>query len=181
MSKTTDFAELTACWSERSIASGNTLRLTLLLPVAKPPCEAHAFAAAGVARNFTNASIAGVSRKVTKRSPLISTAVESGPGVIDGKGATLKPVPAFAFVDERITPETKSASKTIAAFGGVPNAFVTESLNPYWSAPLVPPAIFDVSPTIFAIVVRAVFTEGSVHLILWAESASYFAAPNVRR
>ena len=89
------------------------------LPVAKPPSFAHAFAAAGVARNFTNASIAGVSRKVTNRSPLISTAVESGPGVIDGNGATLKPVPAFAFVDERITPETKSASNTIAAFGGV--------------------------------------------------------------
>ena len=38
-----------------------------------------------------------------------------------------------------MTPETKSASNTIAAFDGVPNAFVTESLKPYCSAPLVPP------------------------------------------
>ena len=90
--------------------------------------------------------------------------------MIDGNGATLKPVPAFAFVDERITPETKSPSNTIAAFGGVPNAFVTESLKPYWSAPLVPPAMFDVSPRIFAIVFSAVITDGSVHLILWAVS-----------
>jgi len=112
---------------------------TLRLPVAKPPSFAQASAAAGVARNFTNASIAGVSRKVTKRSPLISTAVESGPGVIDGNDSTLKPVPGFDFVDERITPSTKSASNTIAAFAGDPKAFVTESLKPYWSAPLVPP------------------------------------------
>src|SRR5579863_3764708 len=99
--------------------------LTCSFPVAKPPCAAHAFAAAGVARNFTKASIAGVSRKVTNRSPLISTAVESAPGVIEGKGTTLKPVPAFALVDDRMTPETKSASKTIAALGGEPKALVT--------------------------------------------------------
>src|SRR5580698_11496103 len=107
------------------------LRGTSRLPVAKPPCFAHASAAAGVARNFTNASIAGVSRKVTSRSPLISIADASGPEVIEGNGATLKPVPALAFVDERMTPETKSASNTIAAFGGEPKALVTESLKPY--------------------------------------------------
>ena len=111
----------------------------------------------------------------------ISTALESGPGVIDGQVNVLKPVFAFAFVDEVMTPPTKSASNTIAAFGGVPNAFVTESLNPYWRAPLEPPARFDVSPRILPIVVRAVFTDGSVHLILCWLSALYFAAPNVRR
>src|SRR5579862_2599734 len=105
----------------------------------------------------------------------------SGPAVIDGNGTTLKPVPAFDFVEERITPETKSASNTIAAFDGDPNAFVTESLKPYWSAPLVPPAMFAVSPRIFPIVFSAVITDGSVHLIWCAVSWSYFASPNVRR
>src|SRR5438552_2559382 len=76
---------------------------------------------------------------------------------------------------------TESASTAIAPFGGEPKAFVTESLNPYWSAPLVPPAMLPVSPTIFAIVFRAVATEGSVHLILCWDSWLYFAAPNVRR
>src|SRR2546426_506978 len=71
------------------------------------------------------------------------------------------------------TPPTKPASNTIAPFDGEPNAFVTESLNPYWSAPLDPPAMLPVSPTIFAIVFRAVVTDGSVHLILCAESALY--------
>src|SRR5581483_11227605 len=122
---------------------------TFLLPVPNPPCFAHASAACGVARYFTNARIAGVSRKVTNRSPPISTAVEFGPAVIDGKVKVLKPVFGFAFVDEVITPPTKSASNTIAAFGGDANAFVTESLKPYWRAPLVPPAMFDVSPRIF--------------------------------
>src|SRR2546423_6214188 len=154
---------------------------TFLLPVPKPPCFAHASAAGAVARNLTNASIAGVSRNVTKRSPPISTALAFGPGVIDGQVNVLKPEFGFDFVDELITPPTKSASNTIAPFDGEPNAFVTESLNPYWSAPLVPPAMLPVSPTIFAIVFRAVVTDGSVHLILCAESALYLAAPNVRR
>src|SRR6266478_5026901 len=150
---------------------------TFLLPVPKPPCFAHASAAGAVARKLTNARIAGVSRNVTNRSPPISTADESGPGVIDGQVNVLKPVFAFAFVDEVMTPPTKSASNTIAALGVVPNAFVTESLNPYWRAPLVPPARFDASPRILPIVVRAVFTDGSVHLILCWLSALYFAAP----
>ena len=71
-----------------------------------------------------------------------------GPGVMEGHVKVLKPVFGFAFVDEEITPPTKSASNTIAAFGGSENAFVTESLNPNWSAPLVPPATFPVSPMI---------------------------------
>src|SRR5579862_4994411 len=112
---------------------------TFLLPVPNPPCFAQISAACGVARYFTNASIAGLSRNVTSRSPAISTALASGPGVIDGHVNVLKPVPAFAFVDEVITPPTKSASNTIAAFGGDENAFVTDWLNPYWSAPDVPP------------------------------------------
>src|SRR5438105_222695 len=145
---------------------------TFLLPVPKPPCFAHASAAGAVARNFTNASIAGVSRNVTNRSPPISTAPASGPGVIAGHVNVLKPVPGFAFVEELITPPTKSASKTIAPFGGEPNALVTESLKPNCSAPLVPPATLAVSPTILAIEVSAVLTDGSVHLILCDPSAS---------
>src|SRR4051812_31811016 len=154
---------------------------TFLLPVPKPPCFAHASAACAVARKFTKARIAGVSWKVTNRSPAISTAPASGPGVIDGHGNVLKPVSAFDFVEDVITPPTKSASNTIAALGGDANAFVTESLKPFCSAPLVPPAMLLVSPRIFPIVVSAVFTDGSVHLIVWALSALYFAAPNVRR
>src|ERR1700733_10313190 len=115
---------------------------TLWLPVPKPPSLAHASAAGAVARNLTNASMAGVSLNVTSRSPPISTAPASAPGVIEGNGTALKPVPGFAFVDERITPATKSPSKTVAAFGGDVNAFVTESLNPYCRAPEVPPARF---------------------------------------
>src|SRR5579864_4610654 len=112
---------------------------TFLLPVPKPPCFAHASAAGAVARNFTNASIAGVSRNVTNWSPAISTALAFGPGVIDGHVNVLKPVFGFAFVDERMTPATKSASKTIPAFGGELKAFVTDWLKAYWSAPDVPP------------------------------------------
>src|SRR6266851_4550404 len=153
---------------------------TFLLPVPKPPIFAHASAAGAVARNFTNASIAGVSRNVTNRSPPISTAVEFAPGVIDGNDVALNPVTGFAFVDEVMTPPTKSPSSTIAAFGGDENAFVTESLNPYVRAPEVPPARLDEFPITCAIVFIAVITEGSVHLILWAVNASYFAGPNVR-
>src|SRR5579884_985500 len=99
---------------------------TFLLPVPKPPILAQASAAGAVARNLTNALIAGVSRKATSRSPPISTAVEPGPDAIVGKTAALKSVPGFAFVDEVIAPPTKSASKTIAPFDGVENAFVTQ-------------------------------------------------------
>src|SRR5437867_4497647 len=157
------------------------LGLTFLLPVPKPPLLAHAFAAGAVARNFTNASIAGVSRNVTSRSPPISTALAFAPGVIAGNGAVLKPVPGFALVDERITPATKSPSNTIAPFEGEENAFVTESLNPYVSAPDVPPARFEELPRTCAIVFSAFVTDESVHLILCALSALYFAGPNVRR
>src|SRR5581483_670480 len=154
---------------------------TFLLPVPKPPSFAHASAAGAVARNFTNASIAGLSRNATIRSPAISTAVEFAPGVIDGNVNTLNPEPAFAFVDERMTPPTKSASNTSAPFDGVAKAFVTQVGKSVWRAPLEPPEMFDVSPTTFAIVFSAVTTDGSVHLILCSLSASYFAAPNVRR
>src|SRR5437879_12599821 len=91
---------------------------TFLLPVPKPPIFAQAFAASAVARNFTNASIAGLSRNVTKRSPPISTAVEFAPGVIAGNVAVLNPVPGFDFVEEVVTPPTKLRSSTVGAFGG---------------------------------------------------------------
>ena len=45
----------------------------------------------------------------------------------------------------------------------------------------MPPAMFELSPTICFIVVSAFVTDGSVHLILWAVSSLYFAGPNVRR
>src|SRR5258708_17190488 len=141
---------------------------TFLLPVPNPPCFAQTSAAGAVARYFTNGSIAGVSRNVTNRSPPISTAPASAPGVIEGHVNVLKPVPAFAFVEDVITPPTKSASNTIAAFGGDANAFVTESLKPYCKAPEVPPATLPVSPMTLAIVFRAVITDASVHLILCA-------------
>src|SRR4051794_25381255 len=121
---------------------------TLWLPVPNPPSFAQASAAGAVARNLTNASTAGVSLNVTSRSPPISTAPALGPLVIDGNEAALKPLPGFAFVDERITPATKSPSNTVAAFGGEVNAFVTESLKPYCRAPLVPPARFAPLPRI---------------------------------
>ena len=101
--------------------------------------------------------------------------------MIDGNGVVLKPVFGFALVEDVITPPTKSPSNTIAAFGGEANAFVTESLNPYVSAPDVPPARFDEFPRICAIVFSAFVTDESVHLILCALRASYLAAPNVRR
>jgi hypothetical protein len=154
---------------------------TLWLPVPKPPIFAHTSAAFAVARNFTNASIAGVSRNVTSRSPPISTAPALAPGVMDGNTAALKPVPGFDFVAEVIAPPTKSASNTIAPFDGVPNAFVTQVGKSVWSEPLEPPARLPVSPRTCPIVFSAFVTDASVHLILWADSALYFAVPYVRR
>ena len=124
--------------------------------------------------------IAGVLRNVTSVSPPTSTPDEPT-GLMTGNGATLKPEIAFALVEERITPATKSPSKIVAAFGGVVNAFVTEVLKPVCSAPDVPPAMLPLFPTTSAIAARAAFTDGSVHLIVCAVSAWYFACPNVRR
>src|ERR1700751_5989419 len=154
---------------------------TCLLPVPNPPSLAHASAAGAVARYFTNASIAGVSRNATRRWPPISPAPALAPGVIAGNGAALKPVFGFAFVDERITPATKSPSNTVPALGGLVNAFVTESLKLYCSGPLVPPARLLLSPRTCPIVCSAFVTVGSVHLILCAARALYFAVPYVRR
>src|SRR5436305_15250494 len=181
MSKTIDFAFATGTAVARVIASGYTPGSMLWLPVEKPPDFAHAAAASGVARNVSNALIAGLSRNVTIRSPPISRALEPAALPSVGKLKTLKPVLAFAFVDDRITLPTKSPSKTIAAFAGFENAFVTESLKFVWIAPDVPPAMFDVSPSTWPMVFRALITDGSVHLILWALRALYLSGPNVRR
>src|SRR5262249_49798145 len=94
---------------------------TLWLPVPNPPCFAQRSAACGDARYLTNASMAGLSLKVTNRSPAISTAPASAPGVICGNVNVLKPEFGFAFVDDVITPPTKSASNTIAALAGDAN------------------------------------------------------------
>src|SRR5262245_27771305 len=109
----------------------------LRLPVPNPPCLAQMAAASGVARYLTNASIAGLSLKVTIRSPAISTEFAYR-GLIEGHGNVLNPVPAFAFVDPAMTPPTKSPSNTIAAFDGDEKTFVTDWLKPVCSAPFVP-------------------------------------------
>src|ERR1051326_8682948 len=177
MSNTIDFAFGSGASVARVIASGYTLALMLWLPVPKPPDFAHAAAAAGVARNVTNARTAGVSRKAMIESPPISIAFPPEPLPIVGNTAALKSVIAFDFVNWRITWATKSASKTIAAFGEAAKAFVTESLKLYWSAPDVPPATFEESPTTCAIVFSALITVGLVHLILCVLRRLYLAAP----
>ena len=58
---------------------------------------------------------------------------------------------------------------------------MTEVGKSVWSAPDVPPAMLAESPRIVAIVASAAFTDGSVHLILCADSRSYFAGPAWRR
>ena len=93
----------------------------------------------------------------------------------------LKPVLAFAFVDEVITPPTKSASNTIAAFGGEREGVRDGVVEAVLQGSARAAVDVRVSPRIFAIVLRAVVTDGSVHLILCAVSWSYFAGPNVRR
>src|SRR5215467_6348275 len=105
----------------------------LWLPVPNPPCLAQTAAAAGVARYFTNASIAGLSLKATIRSPPISTEL-AYLGLIAGHGNVLNPVPGFAFVELAMTPRTKSPSNTIAALGGEAKTFVTDRLKPVCSA-----------------------------------------------
>src|SRR5437016_2732102 len=101
----------------------------LWFPVEYPPDFAHAAAASGVARKVSNASIAALSRKVTIRSPPISTAEEPAALPFVGKLKTLKPLFGFDFVVDEITLPTKSPSNTIAAFDGFEKAFVTESLK----------------------------------------------------
>ena len=67
--------------------------------------------------------------------------------------------------DDATTPGTKSPSITWAPFGLVVNTFDTEVGKSVYSAPLVPPTMFWLSPRTPAIVVRAFVTDGSVHLI----------------
>ena len=67
---------------------------------------------------------------------------------IAGKPKTLKPETGFAFVDEVITPATKSPSNTIAAFDGDANTCDTEVGKSSWSAPEVPPAMSPELPMI---------------------------------
>src|SRR5437899_914242 len=139
---------------------------TFLLPVPKPPCFAHASAAGAVARYFTNASIAGVSRNVTNRSPPISTAPASAPGVIEGHVNVLKPVFGFAFVEDVITPPTKSASNTIAAFGGDEHAFAPDLLaalkTSAYSLPLYVPSCFHAGAKFWLIVAFAYWIDLSL-------------------
>ena len=80
-----------------------------------------------------------------------------------------------------ITPATKSASKTIAAFDGTVNTCETEVGKSVCNAPDVPPGMFAVSPRICPMIFSAAFTDGSVHLILWVDSWSYFVGPAERR
>ena len=89
------------------------------MPVPNPPSFAQISAAAGVARYFTKAWMAGVLRKVMISSPLVSIALASAPAVIAGNGTTLKSFTGLAVVALRISRATKSASITMAALGGV--------------------------------------------------------------
>ena len=68
----------------------------------------------------------------------------------------------------------------MAAFGGSAKAFVTDVGKSVWSAPCFPPAMLSVSLKIFAISVRASFTDWSVHGISCVASWSYFSGPAVR-
>ena len=79
------------------------------------------------------------------------------------------------------TPGTKSPSSTIAAFGELLKTLLTDVLKSVCNAPDLPPAMLFTSPTTCFIFSMAVFTDGSVHLILCFASRSYFAAPAVRR
>ena len=88
-------------------------------------------------------------------------------------------MPGFAFTVA--TPGTKSPSSTIAAFGGFWKTLFTDVGKSVWTAPDVPPAMFAELPTTCAIVFSAAATDGSVHLILCAESSAYFAGPAWRR
>src|SRR5262245_45166671 len=152
---------------------------TFLLAVENPPFSAQIVAASGVVRYLTSACTAGVSLNVmTVSPPPITTGGES---LIDGNANTLNPVSGFAFVDDRITPATKSPSNTIAAFGVDEKTSDTEVGKSFWSACEVPPAMFDVSPTILPIVVSAVVTDGSVHGMAWVDSLSYMSGPACRR
>src|SRR5262249_5384792 len=126
MSKTTDFAVSSGDSMAAVIASGYTFADMLWLPVPKPPCLAQIAAAWGGARYYTKASIAGVSRNVTIMSPATSTDCDSGPAVIVGQTKALKPDVGFDFVVDVMTLPTKSASNTMAAFGGEAKAFVTD-------------------------------------------------------
>jgi len=128
MSNTIAFAVCTGTAVARVIGSGNTLGLMLWFPVENPPDFAHAAAAAGVARNVSNARMAGLSRKVTIRSPPISTAVAGAPDAIDGKLNTLKPLPAFDFVVDVITLPTKSLLNRCVSNRAMP---FTWTINPY--------------------------------------------------
>jgi ABC-type glycerol-3-phosphate transport system substrate-binding protein len=62
-------------------------------------------------------------------------------------------------------------------FKGANKSTVWYSTKAFKNAGVKPPTIFDVSPTIWPIVLSAAFTEGSVHLIECVVSWSYFAGP----
>ena len=64
----------------------------------------------------------------------------------------------------------------MAAFGGLPNMFCTDSGNSVCSVSLVPPGSQS-DFTMPAIVVSASLTDGSVHGILCEVSWSYLSAP----
>src|SRR4051794_27137303 len=130
-------------------------------------------AASGVARYDTSARAAGESLNIITVSPPPTTV--AGELLIDGNGKTLYPVTGFAGVLLAISPWTKSASMTIAAFGEAWKTWSTLVGKSVCSAPEVPPARFWVSPRTWAMVFSAAITDGSVHLMVWFVSWSYFA------
>src|SRR5690349_10485538 len=106
-------------------------------------------AACGVARKLTSARAAGVSLNIITVSPPPTTL--GGELLIDGNGKTLKPVTGLAGVELVISLWTKSASITMAALGEDWKTWSTLVGKSVCSAPDVPPAMFDVSPSTWAI------------------------------
>ena len=123
-----------------------------------------------------NARAAGESLNMTAVSPAPTTGLAGRPD--RGERNTLKPVTGFAFVDDVITPPRSRASNTIAAFGGVGEHLRDGGREvglqrTRRAAGDVRRVAEDLRPSIFS----AAFTDGSVHLILWVDSWSYFAGP----
>src|SRR4051794_6272808 len=139
MSKRNVFAPASATAVARVSGSEYAEGGTFLFGDEKPPRLAQIAAACGVARYWTSARAAGLSLDIAPTSPPPTT--DGGELPTDGNGKTLKPLTGFAFVDDEMTPSTKSPSSTIAAFGGLEKTWLTEVGKSVCSAPCVPPAM----------------------------------------
>ncbi len=128
----------------------------------KSPRLTQTEAARDVARNDTRARDAGVERSSTTIAASVPPTTTRPDLPIGGKAKTSKSVPGWALVEAVITGATKSPSITIAAFGGPSKTCEIDCAKSVSSAPAVPPAMFVRSPRIFAVVLSAALTLGSV-------------------